>query len=1030
MSTEQEVYLYHPATNQFQVKGFLAREQGDTLRLAAHSLLRDRQNYVWAGTEHGLYRYDEGTDLFIAMTLPLGSDVSKQNCSVRGLFEDAMGVIWIGSSCGLYRMVVEAEGAICFLSKPKDPTTHHMFDTRIDFITQDGSGRIWLGVQRSTTLSGSLQPEGEADRVVLFSWIPGSPPIHHQHHPTDPYSLSDNDVRTLAVDKMGRVWVGTFLGLNIYEEASGRFIRHAQKVGNPLSLGGGSVRAIFFDTRGSAWVGTFYNGVSYYHPHAFRFTHHEPGGGEDELNHLVVSSFWEDASGNIWIGTEGGGINYWDRNTDTYQHFEYASQSVGGLRGTNVKTVIGQGDSVWIGRFGTGLDLYRPSIDSWQTFRARPNGLSSNNVYDLLLHQGQLWIATYSGGLNVMDLASGAVQVFNRQEGLADAHAIVSNRTVVLISDASGRIWVGTRKGLDRVEVREEESWIFHHYLRGKYISSLLCAQDRTLWVGTYQEGILVLDENGKQVGHFGQKEGLPGHSAFGLLEDENGHIWVSTDRGLARLDRRDGSITSYGYSDGVGNLEYNFNACYQARSGEMFFGGTRGFTSFFPSEVQTNTFVPPVVFTHLLSSNVRVRPGDKTGLLEVSLNETSELTFPYNDANITLGFAALDYLNPPHNHYAYQLEGLDQVWKYIKGQSEVSYTLQRSGTYTFRLKGGNSDGIWNPRERQLSITVLPPPWRNPFAYGLYAALVLLLLAGSFWFIRMRHRLQLDRVVIAQQEALHQAKLRFYTNITHEFRTPLTLILGPVEDLLRQGVSGQVERQMQAIQQNAQRLLRLVNQLLDFRSLEHDHAQLQVAAGNFVRFAEEIFLSFREQARIKGIDYQFQSSSPELPLWYDRDKLEKVLYNLLANAFRFTPPEGRIAMVLQDVGNHVTVDVYDSGPGVPEDLRPQIFERYIHDSAPDQHGAVGSGIGLTLARQLVGMHHGKLEITDSKAHGACFRIWLQKGKAHFSSLDIMTDLKAAKICSPTWKKNRLRTRKNLPYLARSNRAHPRSGSSS
>ena len=1006
VSTEQEVCLYHPATNQFQIKEFLSREQGDTLHLAAPALLRDRHNYVWAGTEKGLYRYDDAADLFVDLTLPPGFDGDDRNCSVQGLYEDNRGVIWIGSNCGVFRMEVEADGTVRFLPKPADPETHAMFDSKIGFIAQDSSGRFWLGAQRNPPLPVPLRPEGQAKRAVLFSWMPGSAPVHYQHHSADPYSLIDNHVRTLAVDNKGRVWVGTFLGLNIYDEASGRFFRHALEVGNPLSLGGGSVRAIHFDNRGSAWVGTFYGGVSYYHPQALRFTHHEPGRGEHELNHQVVSSFWEDALGNIWIGTEGGGINYWDRATDTYRHFEYASGSVGGLRGTNVKTVIGQGDSVWIGRFGTGLDLYRPSSGSWQTFRAGPNGLSNNNVYSLLLHEGQLWIATYSGGLNVMDLTSGAVRVCNRQEEEEAPHAIVSNRTVVLISDASGRIWVGTREGLDRVEKQEEGPWLFHHYLRDKSISTLLCARDSSLWVGTYEEGIFVLDEAGKQIGHFGQEEGLPGHSAFGILEDENGHIWVSTERGLARLDRRDENITSYGYSDGVGNLEYNYNACYQSRSGEMFFGGTQGFTSFFPSEVRTNTFVPPVVFTQLLASNTRVRPGDKTGLLEVSLNETPHLTLPYNDANITLCYAALDYLNPAHNHYAYQLEGLDHGWKYAKGQSEVSYTLQRSGTYTFRLKGGNSDGIWNPRERRLNITVLPPPWGSPMAYGIYAALILLLLVGSFWFIRMRHRLQLDRVVIAQQEELHQTKIRFYTNITHEFRTPLTLILGPVEDLLRQGASGQVERQIQAIQQNAQRLLRLVNQLLDFRSLEHDHAQLQVAPGNFVSFAKEVFLSFREQARIKGIDYRFQSPSPELQLWYDRDKLEKVLYNLLANAFRFTLPEGHIALVLRESGDHITLDVCDSGPGVPEGLRTRIFERYVHDSVPDKHGAFSSGIGLALSRQLIDMHHGRLELIDSAAHGACFRVWLRKGKTHFSSLDILTDFKNSENLLAYLAKNR------------------------
>ncbi|MEM9984616.1 MAG: response regulator, partial [Bacteroidota bacterium] len=345
--------------------------------------------------------------------------------------------------------------------------------------------------------------------------------------------------------------------------------------------------------------------------------------------------------------------------------------------------------------------------------------------------------------------------------------------------------------------------------------------------------------------------------------------------------------------------------------------------------------------------------------------------------------------------HYAYQLEGLDQSWKYIQGQGEVSYTLQRAGTYTFRLKGGNNDGVWNQRERQLVITVLPPPWRSPGAYWIYAGLGLVLLLGGYRFIQMRHHLQLEKLTTAQQEALHQAKLRFYTNVTHEFRTPLTLILGPIEDLLRKGVSAGGERQLQAIQHNAKRLLRLVNQLLNFRSLEHNHEQMEVAEGNFVRFAKEVSLSFREQARIKGIDFQFETSSEELRLWYDRDKMEKVFYNLLSNAFKFTPAGGSITFRLTEYETELGVEVRDSGPGIPAKLRLKIFDRYVHQESHAQATLVGTGIGLALAKQLVEMHGGQIWLGDSSTKGACFYVLLPKGKDHYGPQEILSDFKSS-----------------------------------
>ncbi len=973
--TTEGLNVYDPTIDAFQTKVFFSEERDSPTELFVRCLLRDGKGNLWAGTFEGLYRYNEEKQQFQNAALPRELETSGKRFDVRTLYEDRDGVIWIGSTTGLFSMQADEAGRPDFLPRPVDKATRPMFDTYIQFLTQDGTGRYWIGTGKNG----------------LYSWRPGETPVHHLHDPHDAHTLSDNDIRVLAVDDKGRIWVGTFLGLNIFDESTQRFYRYQQELGNPRSLSGGSVRAIYFDTRGSAWVGTYYGGVSYYSPEAYRFTHHQPRAGQGELSHAVVSSFWEDEKDNVWIGTEGGGINYWDRDANTYQHFQYVPGQRDGLSGNNVKTIIGQGDSIWIGTFATGLYLYRPSLRTWKNFQMGENGLSNNNVYGLLLDEGRLWIATYGGGLDVMDLKTGKIDVYRPHE--QDSGSICSRMGRILMKDLKGQVWVGTHDGLDRIEQKADGSIRFHHHLKNQIISSLLAANDSSIWIGTYHQGVFVLGKDGKMVKRFTREDGLPGRTAFGVLEDANGYIWVSTERGLAKIDRRYESIMSYNYSDGLDNLEYNFSSYYKARSGEMFFGGTQGFTSFFPSAVRTNTFVPPVVFTHLLSSNKEIKPGDETKLLKTSLNETTHLTFPYNDANITIGFAAMDFLNPANNHYAYRLEGLDQDWKYVQGQAEVSYTLQRSGTYTFRLKGGNNDGVWNQRERQLTITVLPPPWRSPAAYCIYAILALVLLVGSYRFIQMRHTLQLEQLTAAQQEELHQAKMRFYTNVTHEFRTPLTLILGPVEDLLRKGVPFGGERQLKAIQQNAERLLRLVNQLLNFRNLEHDHNELRVAEGNFVKFIQEVFLSFREQARIEGIRYTFETSREDISLWYDRDKLEKVFYNLLSNAFKFTPKDGAISLKLYEKSTEIGIEVCDSGPGIPEALRPKVFDRFVHQESHVEVSAVGSGIGLALAKQLVEMHGGKIEVCNAHHEGACFRVMLPKGKDHYGPREILTNFK-------------------------------------
>ena len=978
IGTPQGLLQYCPRQDRFRRFTFPAAGLPDSLQEVFTCVLRDRQGQLWVGTDEGLYRWEQGG--FAACAPPPQVQATGQPFDVRVLYEDAAGILWVGTHAGLFALRAEAHGQLAYLPPPPGPEVARLFAASIRFIVQDGEGAYWLGIHRGG----------------VCRWQPGTVPRHYRHDPQDPASLLDNDVRAMEVGPQGRVWIGSFLGLSLYDPARGGFVRYTQDPDDPRSLGSGSVRAICFDARGSAWIGTFYSGVSYWHPDLFRFTHRQPLPGNRGLSHTVVSAFWEDPSGNLWIGTEGGGLNYWDRTTGTYTTYRARPGAGAGLRGNNVKALWGQHDSLWIGTFAAGLHLYHLRSQRWEHFEAGPRGLSSNNVYGLLQTGRDLWIATYGGGLNRLDLRTGQVTVYDYQP--ADPTSLSSSAARVLMQDRQGRLWIGTQNGLNRLVTGSGGQAHFVHYLPGVHVCALLAAADGTIWAGTYLQGLWQLGPEGEVLAHYTHEEGLPGSSAFGMLPDAQGHLWLSSEKGLARIDRRNSSLTDYNYSEGIDNLEYNFNACYEARSGEMFFGGTRGFTAFFPADIRTNTFVPPVVFTHLRSFNRPVTPGDDSGLLQQVVNQTPHLVFPYNRANFTLGFSALDYLNPGNNQYAYTLEGLDLEWKRVQGETEVSYTLQRPGTYTFRLKGGNNDGIWNPQERVLTITVLPPPWRSPLAYALYALLLGLLLAGTYWLIRMRHRLQLEQLTKVQQEELHQAKLRFYTNVTHEFRTPLTLILGPVEELLRRGVGAGVERQLWAIEHNAQRLLRLVNQLLTFRSLEQDHTALQVAPGNIVRFVHEVYLSFQEQAQRMQIDYRFESEAADISLWFDRDKLEKVLFNLLSNAFKFTPPGGRITVSLGASETEVWLRVQDTGPGIPEALRGRIFERYFHREGDRHPAQEGTGIGLTLSKELVELHGGQLTLEPPTAGGgACLCVRLPQGAAHFAPEHLLPDFQDSEV---------------------------------
>ncbi len=569
-----------------------------------------------------------------------------------------------------------------------------------------------------------------------------------------------------------------------------------------------------------------------------------------------------------------------------------------------------------------------------------------------------------------------------------------SDLTRVLFKDAAGQIWLGTDAGLEKIQRDATGKLRFTHFLPEIKVFSLKGSGKGTLLVGSYSNGLFELDKEGNLLGHYTESDGLPGHTIFGILEDNSGKIWLSTNNGLARFERTGRSFSTYNYSDGLSNLEFNFNAYAKTRKGEFLFGGTNGFTLFDPEEIKINTFVPPVVFTELKSFNQPVQVNDKKELLTKAINLTQNLTFRYNQANFTLSFAALDYFNPANNRYAYILEGLDKDWKYTQGKTEVSYTIQRPGKYTFRLKGANSDGIWNSQERQLLICVLPPPWLSWWAYMLYGLFAILVYLGVVRFVKLRHRFQLEKVEKEKQKELHQSKLRFFTNIAHEFRTPLTLIIGPLEELTRrQESSGRVQRQLLSIEANAHRLLRLVNQLLNFRKLEAEHEVMQVAEGNFVKFVKEIFLSFQENARLRQIEYTFSTVANEMNLWYDRDKMEKVCFNLLSNAFKFTPDCGKVAVSITQEEGAICLEVNDNGKGISSLMQEQIFKRFFEQETPFEHNFKNSGIGLAVSRQLVEMHHGSIHVQSEEGKGACFQVRIPKGKNHFKKNEIILGFK-------------------------------------
>jgi ligand-binding sensor domain-containing protein/signal transduction histidine kinase/DNA-binding response OmpR family regulator len=942
-------------------------------------VLKDSKGRLWIGTSIGLNILDEESNTFTRYYLDNSRALSNEYNDVKAILEDKDGVLWFGTSNGLYKLNTDENGSF-FFKKNEFGKGNYLSNNHIKNILEDVSGNFWIG-----TFEGGLNYWNKKEGTIK-SYV---------NEKNNPNSLSHNNIRSLCFDKDENLWIGTFDGLNYLEKDATSFKRFTKSSANRPGLSDKSIRSLYADKRGSLWVGTYYGGINHLDENYNRFRNRKHSLIGNGLKGNVVSSFTEDKDKNLWIGTEGDGLNFYDKKNNRLQNFKYSSTIQNSLSGNNVKELLLDGDRLWIGTFQAGLNVYDLKNKVFKVYKKdvnNSNSLSANNVYNLLREDNLLWILTYGGGLDILDLATD--RFYNYAHIIDDSKSLSSDLTRVILKTKSGQLWIGTDNGLNKV-ARNEENFpaSFDTFLSNEKIYALTEDSQGHIWIGTFSNGFYQMDPTKNVLKHFTTSEGLPGNTVFGIIEVSSDELWISTNNGLSKFDPVEKSFTNYDYSNGLENTEYNFNAYYKDSEGDLLFGGLNGFTYFNPRAIKPNEFIPPVVFTDLRKNNLIVNVGDESGLLEKSINETELIKFNYNEANFSIDFAALDYFSPGSNQYAFMLEGIDKEWKYSVGKTAATYTIQRSGDYTFRLKGGNSEGLWNSEERALKIKVLPPPWKTWWAYLIYSLILASIIIGTYRFVKLRHNLQVEKIINQQQGELHEVKLRFFTNITHEFRTPLTLIIAPLNDVLtKENLSINISNQLKTVERNAQRMLNLVNQILTFRKLATDHSELNIVKGNIVFFLQEIFLLFQNSANRKNINYIFETENEIIDIWFDQDKLEKVFYNLLSNAFKFTPNNENIKIKITEPKGVVEIKVSDSGLGIEPEYRDQIFKRFYEKSNEQSSTIKGSGIGLAISKQMVELHQGEIFLADKKenpfSRGATFIIRLPKGKKHFNNKDL------------------------------------------
>jgi signal transduction histidine kinase/ligand-binding sensor domain-containing protein/AraC-like DNA-binding protein len=916
-------------------------------------LAGDRNGNVWIGTVNGLIELPAGRpEAARPLWLP-GGKTTPGNL-IHAIYEDHLGYLWVGTAGGLTRLAFRNGGYTAVTYRP-DSMAGSLSDESVTSITEDSSYRLWIGTQ-----NGGLDLYNRATGTFTVLSRSGA-------HPSP--GLLSNYIRRIIPDKEGKLWIGTLEGVNIYDPVTGVFRSCQHNGADKTSLSQNSVYSLFRDGNGSIWVGTYFGGINVSYASTTLFTLYQNDPTSSSLDNNVVSGITEDEHHNLWIGTEGGGLNYFDRDKGRFTSYKNIPGDPHSLGSNLVKSLYrDKSGDIWVGTHGGGLNLLDPVHRKFTRYFYTPGeSLTFNYEIDALLEdsKGILW-AGYQNTLKFFQRTAKGWQPFRGPEAFPPFGIIRS-----LVEDRRKNIWIGTSAGLYLFDPGKGQC----KQINDQDINCIREDSHGRIWVGVYFNGLEVYDPGTGKWINYTQADGLPNDNIVGILEDDGGNLWLSTSNGLSRFDERKGTFRNYTHSDGLAAGDFNYNSIYKSSWGALFFGGYNGITSFYPAQIGINTQTDPIVLTSLMLFNENVSVNGKDGLLKEDILFTREITFHYKQNVFTIGFALLNYIKSDKNTYAYRLEGFDKDWHYTASPS-ANYMNLPAGNYTFIVKGANNDGIWSAPVT-LKISVLPPWWRTWWAYLIY-----ILFVGSIIFLITRFFVL--RALLRKDQALNQAKLNFFTNISHEIRTRLTLISGPIESvLLVEKGDSPLRRQLRPVKSNTDRLMKLVEELMDFRKAESRHLKLHVSRQNLIPFVRDIYTSFEDLARSRQINTDFISSREEVPLSFDPVQMEKVFYNLFTNAFKFTPDGGYISVTVERQKGGAEIRVTDNGKGIaPKDI-PRLFDNYFQ--VDDQHTQnTGYGIGLALSKSIVQLHKGKLTVTselgtEGASNRTCFTVSLPDG---------------------------------------------------
>lgn len=994
-------------------------------------VINDEHNTKYFATEGGITSYD-GYDFTEYRPNPKYPGLENEN--IETLFRDQDNLIWIGTKGGGLAVLNPRKNSIrsfnsAFAQYSEKPL-------RVISINQGQDGKIWVGTWGNGVFI--LNPETESvekhfpfnqpiyniikDRFENIWFLAGPDLI--KFDPSEVrlirfntgrihYNLIEDPVRNkiwmvgndqgkaaltgfdfdtqlierretnfearyivgLGLDKLGRIWMGSWGdGLFISDEN----LQNFRKVNtNPQGVTEENINysiilSIDFDENGIAWLGTAHGGVLILYPNkGFSFTSIQDQKGVLDRN---VTSLLISNSGRTYLGTLTDGL-YGGSTKGDFQKINQVVKS-------KIHTLYEHGDDLFV---GTGNGLY---IVKKGDFGSAQRFFPTQKITAILLDsKNRLWVGTQQSGLKMVDFSSfPTLTDWVIFEESSKEHPLENDRISQIKEGKNGEIWVGTYFGLNRYD-EEKENLLSHKVLLGNQLPTPiindLYLQGDLIYLGT-PNGLAVLKAAGGNlslVEVLGKNDGLINDFICAIEEDPSGDLWISTTTTITKFSPKQTNFINYDREDGVLINSFHIGSSYKDASGKIYFGGSNGMVSFFPQEISERFTIPEVVLSKLIVNNQVLQVGDQVDgkvILQNSIQNTDQIVLDYSQNHLSLSFSANDYLGPDNIVYSYLLKGMKDEWVNLGRLNQISFTGLPWGEYELQIRASRNNQDWSP-VRSLMIQIQSPPWLSWYAFVIY----LIFMAGILFLFRhisirqakLKAQLQIIQIEKGKEHEINEAKITFFTNISHEFRTPLTLILSPVTELLEQmDFKDSVREKLLLVESNAKRMLRLINQLLDFRKSEHGLLKLNKTYSDFIGFAREVFVSFQNMASKKQIEYRFESDVESFMMEYDRNQMEIVLFNLLSNAFKYTKQNGRIEVKIQVDQDYLSISVSDNGIGMTPEESEKVFDRFYQVQNAETSNLAGSGIGLAFSKNIVDLHQGEIKIHSSKNEGTTVKI--------------------------------------------------------